>query len=510
MFVIRGIMIVFLSLFFTLESLEAQDRIKDKRPNIIVILSDDIGFEEFGIYKVTKGEKSNTPNIDKLGAQGVAFKTAYAQSICGPSRAMFYSGNYAMNNGAYDNKIEYRPEDRGKSKNLEKFPNFVRVLHDAGYKTAVAGKWHNPIGGMLGVNNDILGVDQYVVYNSNQSSVNKITGQTLTPDENWENAAISGEPILSRYWKPTYVQDGKLLKTSMKDYGPDLLKNYICDFIKDNANSEQPFLAFYPMVLAHSSHCVTPIEVAKGEKASNVHYRWGSEKGASIFKNQVKYADKLVGDIVKTIKDQGIEENTIIIFTSDNGTTSSAKSKGVEYGVHIPFIVAGHGIKKRGMTDELIDFTDVLPTLADFANATIPSKYKIDGSSTKDFLTGKNNHTKDVIYAQPGIASIVRTKEYLLEAVCPLYGFPNGRFYQTNESFDGRGYKNITHDENFKKQRADFQKLLDKTGSKLPTSFDDTLWKNELKRGFKHFTSPQQRRAHLRLPLKYQFYDPSF
>jgi arylsulfatase A len=286
MFVIRGIMIVFLSLFFTLESLEAQDRIKDKRPNIIVILSDDIGFEEFGIYKVKKGEKSNTPNIAKLGAQGVAFKTAYAQSICGPSRAMFYSGNYAMNNGAYDNKIEYRPEDRGKSKNLEKFPNFVRVLHDAGYKTAVAGKWHNPIGGMLGVNNDILGVDQYVVYNSNQSSVNKITGQTLTPDENWENAAISGEPILSRYWKPTYVQDGKLLKTSMKDYGPDLLKNYICDFIKDNANSEQPFLAFYPMVLAHSSHCVTPIEVAKGEKASNVHYRWGSEKGASIFKNQ--------------------------------------------------------------------------------------------------------------------------------------------------------------------------------------------------------------------------------
>ena len=507
---IKLVTFIFLSIFCSIGSIIAQKNKKKQRPNIVVILSDDIGFEEFGIYKVKKGEVSNTPNIDKLGEVGVAFKTAYAQSICGPSRAMFYSGNYAMHNGAYDNKIKYRPEDKGKSKDLEKFPNFVRVLHDAGYKTAVVGRWHNPIGGMLGLNNDILGVDQYVAYIRSQNMVNKITGQTLTPDENWENAAISGEPILSRYWKPTYIQDGKLLETTMQDYGPDLLKNYICDFIKDNAKSDQPFLAFYPMVLAHSSHCVTPIEVANGEKASNVHYKWGSEKGASIFLNQVKYADKLVGEIVQTIKDQGIEDNTIIIFTSDNGTTSSAKSKGVEYGVHIPFVVAGPGIKKRGMTDELIDFTDVLPTVADFAHATIPSKYKIDGISTKDFLTGKSNHTKDVIYAQPGISSIVRTKDYLLEAVCPLYGYPMGRFYETNDSYDGRGYENITHDENFKKERAEFQKLLEKTGSKLPTSFEDPLWEKELKRGNKHFNSAQQKRGHLRLPLNYQFYDPSF
>jgi len=483
---------------------------KDQRPNIVVILSDDIGFEEFGIYKVKKGEKSNTPNIDKLGAQGVTFKTAYAQSICGPSRAMFYSGNYAANNGAYDNKIEYRPEDKGKSKDLEKFPNFIRVLHDAGYKTAVAGKWHNPIGGALGVDNEILGVDQYVVYNSNPRAVKKITGQTLIPDENWETAAISGELILSRYWKPAYIQDGKLLQTTMKDFGPDLLKDYICDFIKDNAKSEQPFLAFYPMVLAHSSHCVTPIEVTQGEKASNHHFKHRTEKGTSIFKNQVHYADKLVGEILKTIKDQGISDNTIVIFASDNGTTSSAKGKGVEYGVHIPFMVAGSSIIKRGMTDELMDFTDVLPTLAAFAQTKIPSKYHVDGTNIKDFLTGKSNKTKDVIFAQPGLASLVRTKDYLLEAVCPLYGFPNGRFYKTNNSFDGRGYENITHDENFVENRIYFKKLLNKMGSKLPSSFDDPLWQKELKRGYKHFTSPQQQKNHLALPKEYQFYDPSF
>ena len=152
---IKLVTFIFLSIFCSIGSIIAQKNKKKQRPNIVVILSDDIGFEEFGIYKVKKGEVSNTPNIDKLGEVGVAFKTAYAQSICGPSRAMFYSGNYAMHNGAYDNKIKYRPEDKGKSKDLEKFPNYVRVLHDAGYKTAVAGRWHNPIGGMLGLNNDI-------------------------------------------------------------------------------------------------------------------------------------------------------------------------------------------------------------------------------------------------------------------------------------------------------------------------------------------------------------------
>ncbi len=481
---------------------------KEKRPNIILILSDDVGFEEFGVYDVKKGEESNTPNIDKLGAQGVTFKTAWAQSICGPSRAMLYSGNYAANNGAYDNKIDYLPGTP--KKDINRFPNFIKVLHDAGYKTAVAGKWHNPIGGNLGVHNDILGVDQYIAYNSSTNTIENVTGEKMVPDENWETAAISKQPILSRYWKPTYLQDGKVLKTTMKDYGPDILNNYILDFIDDNAGKEQPFLAFYSMVLAHTSHCVTPIDVANGAKPSNESFRSGAEPGKSIFKNQIHYLDMLVGKIIKKVEAAGIADNTIIIFTSDNGTTASAKSKGVEYGVHIPFMVAGAGIKKRGMTDELIDFTDVLPTLAGFAKTSVPKKYTIDGKDHSAFFYGKSNHTKPVIFAQPGLASLVRTKDYLLEAVCPLYDHPKGRFYKTNGSLDGRGYENITHDVTYVKERANFESYLEATSSKLPTSFEDPLWKKELKKGYKHFTSPQQKRYHLSLPKLYQFYDPSF
>ncbi|MBK3519940.1 sulfatase-like hydrolase/transferase [Carboxylicivirga marina] len=497
---------IIISLCLTL-SVNAQKAVK--RPNIVVILSDDVGFEEFGIYNVKKGEASNTPNIDALGEQGVCFKTAWAQSICGPSRSMFYSGNYAASNGAYDNKICWRPGNE--AKDLDRFPNFIKILHDAGYKTAVAGKWHNPIGGHLGAHNDLLGVDKYIVWNSYPEKVEALTGVKLTPDENWEIAAISQEPILSRYWKPAYVQNGEVMKTSMKDYGPDILADFICNFIEENAQTEEPFLAFYPMVLAHGAHCVTPIDVANGAEASNQHYKKGTKAGYGYFLNQIRYADQLVGQVVKSIHKAGIADNTIIIYASDNGTTSSAKGKGVEYGVHVPLMVAGAGIKQRGMTDELIDFTDILPTIADFANTSIPSKYNVDGTSVKHFLTGQSNETKSVIYAHPGVSTLIRTKDFMLEAVSPLYGYPNGRFYLTNGSYDGRGYENITHDENYKGERALFEQYLQNMNSKLPHSFDDKIWADKkLKKGLKFFNNEKRKKAHLSLPKAYQFYDPAF
>lgn len=493
-----------------LSELKAKDKKKDTRPNIIVILSDDVGFEEYGIYKVKKGEPSNTPNIDKLGMQGVTFKTAYAQAICGPSRAMLYSGNYAANNGAYDNKLYWNPEAKKGKMNLDQFPNFVKILHDAGYSTAVAGKWHNPIGGHLGINNELLGVDDYMVWYSDADKVEKITGVKLTPDEDWELAALTGKPLLSRFWKPAYIHNDKLLTTTMNDYGPDLLSDYICDYIKDNSKSEQPFLAFYSMVLAHSAHCVTPYEVEKGEKPSNEHFRKGTEKGSAIFKSQVRYADQLVAKIQQTVIDQGIDDNTIIIYASDNGTTASAKGKGVEYGVHVPFIVAGAGIKQRGMTDELIDFTDVLPTLADFAQTEIPSKYNVDGVSTKDFLTGKSDKTKEVMYAHPGVSTVIRTKDFMLEAVSPVYGYPKGRFYKTNGSYDGRGYENITNNPSYPEERARFEEYYQRLKPKFPESFDDPIWQSQIKKGYKFFNNEKRKKSHLSLPKSYQFYDPSF
>lgn len=480
-------------------------------PNIILIFSDDVGFEEIGCYGV-RDEPSKTPNVDRLAERGTTFKTCWAQAICGPSRAMLYTGKYAINNGEYDNKLRMAPDGGTRLKNhRETLPNLTRTMKDAGYTVAFAGKWHHAaFNGGVHSNTEKLGIDTYMETGTNPGPYEKLLGRKLVPDETWEVAALGGYPIISRYWKPGIIHNGKVLETTMKDYGPDMLSDFICDFIKDNARGEKPFLAVYPMNLAHSAHCITPIEVAAGAKPDNKHFKKGTPEGRAVFDNQVRYMDQLIGKIVNQVEACGIADNTIIIYSSDNGTTSSAKAKGVEYGVHVPFVVAGGGIKPRGMVDQLTDFTDVLPTLADFGGSPV-AEGLVDGVSLKPFLTGKSEKTKPVIYSFPGPTRLVRTGEFLLEAVCPLYGHPEGRFYKTNGSFDGRGYENITHNPEFASARGDFDKYLNVYPTVLPGSFEDPVWEAPaMKQGYNHFKNPKHRKSHLSLPLEYRFYDPTF
>ena len=124
------------TLFATASLCVAQASLAAKQPNIVMILTDDAGFEEFGIYQV-KHDKTgnplptNTPNIDKLGREGVTFKHAWSQAICGPARSMILTGNYAINNGSYDNKIYYLPNNAKKDPSNSRF---TKLLKDAGYR----------------------------------------------------------------------------------------------------------------------------------------------------------------------------------------------------------------------------------------------------------------------------------------------------------------------------------------------------------------------------------------
>jgi hypothetical protein len=480
-------------------------------PNIILIFSDDVGFEEIGCYGV-RDEPSKTPNIDRMAERGTTFKTCWAQAICGPSRAMLYTGKYAINNGEYDNKLRMAPDGNPRLKNhRETLPNLTRTMHDAGYAVAFAGKWHHAaFNGGVHSNTEKLGIDTYMETGTNPGPYEKLLGRKLVPDETWEVAALGGYPIVSRYWKPGIIHNGKVLETTMNDYGPDMLSDFICEFIEEKAGGNQPFLAVYPMNLAHSAHCITPIEVAAGATPDNRHFKKGSPEGRAVFDNQVRYMDQLIGKIIRQVEEAGIADNTIIIYSSDNGTTSSSKSKGVEYGVHVPFVVAGAGIRPRGMVDQLMDFTDVLPTLADFAGSPLADGV-VDGVSLKPFLTGASEKTKPVIYSFPGPTRLVRTEEFLLEAVCPLYDRPQGRFYKTNGSYDGKRYENITHNPEFAAVREQFVEYLDRYPTVLPNSFDYPVWQNpSMQQGYKHFTNPKTRKNHLSLPMEYRFYDPSF
>ncbi len=210
-----------------------------QRPNIVVILSDDAGFEEFGIYGVREGI-SNTPHIDELGRSGVTFAHCWGQAICGPSRSMFITGNYAIHNGAYDNSLHYLP---GKGSDIkgepDRLPHFTRLVHDAGYKVAVAGKWHNPAGLMVLENPKELGLDNYCVWDAWPGPFEERCGRKLIPDDTWEIANITKNRVIPRYWNPGIIQDDIVLETTMDDYGPDVFTDFLCAFMEEQVRTEK-------------------------------------------------------------------------------------------------------------------------------------------------------------------------------------------------------------------------------------------------------------------------------
>jgi hypothetical protein len=508
-----------LGAYGSVAAMEVPVKVEEKKPNIILIISDDVGFEEIGCYGVLR-EPSKTPRIDALAKQGVRFNTCYAQAICGPSRAMLYTGNYAVHNGQYDNKLTWfsmegiLPSERSEAyrERYSQLPCLTRVMKDAGYYVAWAGKWHHSTitRGYVHELADKLGIDTYMEWASSAVPFEKITGRKWTPDATWELSALKGEPIISRYWKPGFIHDGEVLQTTMEDYGPDMLTDFICEVVRNNGERKAPFFAMYAMNLAHSAHCVTPLDVEKGAVPSNTHIRKGTPDGQAIFSNQVRYMDQLVGQIVDTVEEAGLSDDTIIIYTSDNGTTSSAKAKGVEYGVHVPFVVVGPGVERSGPTAELMDFTDILPTLAEWAGGDL-SKHSVDGISLAPFLAGATETTKPAIYSFPGPARLVRTQTHLLEAVCPLYNQPAGRLYLTHGSFDGRGYEKITEGKRREATQALMERLLNQYPDQLPKNFQDSAWElNQMTKAKQHFDNPKRKRATLSLPKAYRFYDESF
>jgi arylsulfatase A-like enzyme len=182
--------------------------------------------------------------------------------------------------------------------------------------------------------------------------------------------------------------------------------------------------------------------MSKEEKAKAIaeHEKKQSER----FVNLIQYMDKLVGRLMTRAEELGIYDNTYFIFCSDNGTAVTAKDRGVERGVHVPYVVRGPGVKQRGMTDELTDFSDIAPTLLDMGGVTSDAVF--DGKSQLPFLTGRSDTHRDWIYAYTGPVQVLRTKHHLLEARAPYYDKPDGRFYYTADHRFRENYKRVDHD----------------------------------------------------------------
>lgn len=472
---------------------------KEDRPNYVVIMCDDVSFDMFGCYGNTK---TKTPNIDRLAQQGVKFNTAWNSAICGPARAQIMTGRYATKTGFWYNAFSL-PQADGSNDMFKYHTAFSKILKDNGYQTAVAGKWH--IGGSEHQDNPILGFDEYCMWEG-VKEYKKLTGKKWLGGIEIPKGKKEGDPDkTARYWNPCIIQNHKVIETGSSDFGPDIFTNFICDFIAKASKKDEPFLAYYPMTLPHGPYVEMPTRTKQGSNLPNKDSEVPNEQR---FEEMVDYIDILVGRIIKQVEKSGELDNTIFLFTADNGTAVTAKSRGIERGSQIPFIMAGKGIKQRGSTNEICDATDVLPTLVDLAHADYPKNFSHDGVSLKPFLEGSSDKHKDVIHACIGSTQLLRTRTHLLEVVNPILGLPYGRFYYCGDSHDGTGYLRAEENPEHQKVLNDFMDILENKYIGLKKDHPYLKTKRG-KRFMKGYTKDKTVQKHIHNHRNYQRYDES-
>ncbi|HRT66001.1 MAG TPA: sulfatase-like hydrolase/transferase [Candidatus Hydrogenedentes bacterium] len=391
----------------------------DRPPNFIVILADDMGAKELSCY----GNKvHHTPNLDRLAETGVKFETCFASPICHPTRLMIMTGQYGCHNGVY-NFAGRRggPEPNSPVEDIAKsHVTFANLLKKAGYATALAGKWQ-----LSGEQPNLIrecDFDEYCMWAYERDLPSGVT----------HAGAYENDRKPSRYWHPSIVKNGEYIPTTPDDYGPDIHADFVNDFIR--RNKDRPFFVYYTMCLTHGPHVPTPRSLKPGmDKFKN---------DKANFKDGVEYADLLIGRLVAALDEQGLRENTVIFFTTDNGTGGEGKGDPTELGARVPMIVNAPGlVKTRGTTMELTDLSDVMPTMMELAGVKLPQDRIIDGKSYARFLRGKTDRTREWIFSFIGDARILRTKRFLLEDNSP-HRF--GRLYDCGDSRDGSGYKDVT------------------------------------------------------------------
>ena len=369
----------------------------DEKPtNIVLIMADDMGYEALS---ANGSESCSTPNIDRLAASGIRFENAFANPLCTPSRVKIMTGKYNVRNYTKFGEL---------ARNQITFANQLKT---AGYKTCIAGKWQ------LGKEPDApqhFGFDEALLWQHTS------TGRSRQGKKRFDRRFVN--PILER--------NGKVEEYTKGEYGPQILADFICKFIRDN--KKKPFLVYYPMILTHCPFDPTPDSKDWDPKRlGSTTYKGNLNDPQRHFIDMTAYTDKIVGQIVAQLEKSGLRENTLVIFTGDNGTDKpivtkwngknvvGGKGSMSDSGTRVPFVASWpKGIKNPGrVVEDLVEFTDLMPTLCDVAKAKLPDGDPGDGVSLVPILKNKvGERKKDKVYIWYKGQVIVRNKDYSLLA----------------------------------------------------------------------------------------------
>ncbi|GEO06299.1 arylsulfatase [Adhaeribacter aerolatus] len=379
------------------------------KPNIILIMADDLGYETLGCYG---NDDKLTPNLDKLAATGMLFENCYSTPLCTPSRVQLMTGKY--NNRNY---IGFGLLDPAET-------TFAQQLQKQGYQTAITGKWQ------------LYGYEkQWELAGGRKGSRPENTG--FNAFQVWQVDKVG-----SRYKDPLLYSDNRTNKTHTGKYGEDVFVEYIENFMEEN--KEKPFMVYYPMCLTHDPFTPTPFS----DDYQNFDPK-AKKDDPKYFKDMVKYMDHTVGRLTAKLDKLGLREETIIIFTGDNGTSPKIKSrfrggtyqgnKGqtTERGTHVPLIVNWPGVIKPGSQNKaLVDFTDFFPTLTEIAgNTTAAKTLQLDGISFYPQLLGKPAKEREWVFCDYNPKwGTFKHQTYVHNKDFKLYA--DGRIYNLQKDLD--------------------------------------------------------------------------
>ncbi len=421
------------SLLFNPIPITAETSPTPQKPNVLLILVDDLGRERVSCFGA---EEQQTPNIDAMAARGMRYDNFHAMPVCHPTRVALISGRYlhTMGNPKWG---YYVTGDRKAAAEQE---TLAHVMKRAGYATVAAGKWHLQMLKKDPQQPHRMGFDEYCFFG-------------------WHEGP--------RYWDPLLYENGQLREDTAGAYGPDLYLQFILDFFKKHearktgtaeaGADHQPVFAYYPMALSHA---------VSDDLAPN-HPPHGPNGRYMTVTEMVDDIDRLMGELTAALEEMGLTNNTLIFFTTDNGTSQhyfskhengelvrvypgpvafrgGLKVKGgkgtyTDWGTRVPTFALWPGhIPPGASTDALTDMCDLLPTFAHLtgvaspgapgdspSNAAMKAKqetalgFPTDGQSFAPLLTGEESALKffpgrDWIAPQTRDNIAIRTRSWKL------------------------------------------------------------------------------------------------
>jgi arylsulfatase A len=360
---------------------------RERKPNIIFILADDLGIGDVSCYGA---DNYRTPNIDKLAREGIRFTHAYTAPLCGPSRACILTGRYAFRTGAtnQDSTGQFEPAVEIMT---------PKVLKQAGYVTSMIGKW-----GQLPYGPSEFEFDDYI----------KFRGSGVF----WNTKPGGVE----------YVVNGVTKILQDKEYMPDLMHDHLVNFL--NMHQKDPFYVYYSLSHIHGEIMQTP-------DSTNGENNW--------YADNISYMDKLVGKLITELERLKLRENTLILFFGDNGTAgghaptstiggrrlSGQKGSMLEGGALVPLIANWPGTTPKGkIIDDMIDSTDFMPTFAELTGTKLPSTKVFDGTSFNAQLHGEKGNKREWIYIQLAKMWYTREAAWKLNQAGELFDMRNAPF----------------------------------------------------------------------------------